>query len=247
MTKSKRLTLRTDGSCCNIEGKCGFGPENCGAGNCTNNCDATANCGQYSKGGSVSCPLNVCCSAFGYCGVGPDFCESPLPEFPCQEGFGSCGTVSPPSCGGSSATQRSIGYWQSYNVRTRQCNRIMPSDINTDGLTHLYLAFATINPSSFEVVPADSADPELYKEFVALKRNGLETWLVIGGWDFSDPGSTRTTWSDLASTESSRSSFINSCVAIMEQYGFQGIDIDWYVRYESSCRAEQPTCELVAN
>lgn len=28
-----------DGSCCNSEGHCGFGPENCGAGNCTANCE----------------------------------------------------------------------------------------------------------------------------------------------------------------------------------------------------------------
>lgn len=28
-----------DGSCCNNNGGCGYGPENCGAGNCTNNCE----------------------------------------------------------------------------------------------------------------------------------------------------------------------------------------------------------------
>lgn len=27
-----------DGSCCNKQGKCGFGLENCGNGNCTSNC-----------------------------------------------------------------------------------------------------------------------------------------------------------------------------------------------------------------
>lgn len=29
-----------DGSCCNSEGHCGFGPGNCGAGNCTANCES---------------------------------------------------------------------------------------------------------------------------------------------------------------------------------------------------------------
>lgn len=79
--------------------------------------------------------------------------------------------------------------------------------------------------------PAHPEDPQLYEEFVALKRSGLETWLAVGGWDFSDPGPTRTTWSDMAMTASGRSSFINSCIAIMDQYGFQGIDIDWYVQF----------------
>jgi hypothetical protein len=59
----------SDGSCCNNQGKCGFGPANCGVGNCTNNCNATAECGRDSAGGDVSCPLNVCCSYYGYCGV----------------------------------------------------------------------------------------------------------------------------------------------------------------------------------
>lgn len=29
----------SDGSCCNNNGGCGYGPENCGAGNCTSNCE----------------------------------------------------------------------------------------------------------------------------------------------------------------------------------------------------------------
>lgn len=88
-----------DGSCCNINGACGYGPENCGIGNCTLNCtssmppfrfngcnpnfnsmgsdgkigDATALCGKDSKGGAVKCPLNVCCSHYGYCGVRLNF------------------------------------------------------------------------------------------------------------------------------------------------------------------------------
>jgi chitinase len=80
---------RPDGSCCNINGGCGYGPANCGAGNCTSNCmcppphpiavsketdqicigNATALCGRDSLNGNVSCPLNVCCSYYGYCGV----------------------------------------------------------------------------------------------------------------------------------------------------------------------------------
>ena len=82
--------LCPDGSCCNNDGGCGYGSENCGLGNCSSNCrharvagifesqriesdpkigDATALCGKDSAGGKVSCPLNVCCSYYGYCGV----------------------------------------------------------------------------------------------------------------------------------------------------------------------------------
>lgn len=64
---------------------CGYSPGECGAGkffillnsnqttaekltskgNCTSNCDAKAECGQYGKSGQQKCPLNVCCSKFG--------------------------------------------------------------------------------------------------------------------------------------------------------------------------------------
>lgn len=65
------------------------------------------------------------------------------------------------------------------------------------------------------------------EEFTGLKRGGLETWLAVGGYDFSDPGPTRTAWSDMASTKESRASFISSLKEFLAKYGFQGVDIDW--------------------
>lgn len=55
----------TNGACCSIYGSCGYAPEFCGAGNCTSNCDAQAECGQYAPEGDGDCPLDVCCSEFG--------------------------------------------------------------------------------------------------------------------------------------------------------------------------------------
>lgn len=135
--------------------------------------------------------------------------------------------MAPPTCGGSSATGRTVGYYQVANVRERQCNRITPSQIKTDGLTHLNLAFASIDPKTLKVVPANAADVDLYKQFTALKSSKLQTWIAIGGWDFSDPGPTRTAFNDVARTAASRSTFISSLVAFMDQHGFQGVDIDW--------------------
>lgn len=53
-------------ACCGTNGLCGYSPTECGAGNCTSNCDAKAECGQYAKEGKQKCPLNVCCSQFGW-------------------------------------------------------------------------------------------------------------------------------------------------------------------------------------
>jgi len=79
-------------------------------------------------------------------------------------------------------------------VNTRSCNRIAPSQINTTGLTHLYYAFARIDPGTFFVVPASNGDSSLYTQFTALKTSKLQTWIAIGGFDFSNVGPTHTTW-----------------------------------------------------
>ncbi|KAI1157988.1 glycoside hydrolase superfamily [Nemania serpens] len=159
--------------------------------------------------------------------VGTDFCDSPHPDAPCQQGFGSCSDVAAPSCGGSSALGRSIGYYQVSNNYARECQRISPSQIDTTGLTHLNLAFVSIDPNTFEVVPTDARDVPYYREFTNLKSSTLQTWLSIGGWDFNDPGPTQYTFSRLASTASNRAAFISSLRSFMDEYGFQGVDIDW--------------------
>ncbi|PNP76172.1 hypothetical protein FNYG_10461 [Fusarium nygamai] len=130
----------------------------------------TAACGKGSLGGKVKCPLNVCCSAYGYCGVEDDFCRAGNADNSCQNGFGSCAKIEPPSCGGCSAFARNIGYYQFANVRERHWNRITPKQIRTEGFTHLYGAFATIDPDTFAVKPWHEDDVKLYKEFTGLKK-----------------------------------------------------------------------------
>lgn len=113
-------------------------------------------------------------------------------------------------------------------MNTRLCETIAPSQIVLDGYTHLYFAFATIDPATFSVVPTDPGDVQLYAEFTALSSPTLATWIAIGGFDFSDAGiPTHTTWSNLSATTTTRAAFITSLMAFMDQYNFQGVDLDW--------------------
>lgn len=57
---------------------------------------------------------------------------------------------------------------------------MQPSDIDTSKFTHLYYAFAQIS-DSFQIVPFDPRDTDLYSKFTALKNNNLQTWIAIGG------------------------------------------------------------------
>jgi chitinase len=149
---------------------------------------------------------------------------------PCQKGYGNCAVIPPPNCGGHSASAsngRKVAYYQTANVRYRACNRIQPSQIVTNGLTHLILTFAAIDPVSFKVTPTDPSDTVLYSQFTSLKTPQLQTWISIGGFDFNNPGPTFTTWSDMCTSATNRASFIASLIEFMDTWGFQGVDIDW--------------------
>lgn len=173
-------------------------------------------CGRYSEGGSLKCGMNLCClfrvvrckyflvlwpaRQLAYIERQTDelHCGNPDPNglTPCQGGFGLCDIIPPPACdtGATSAAGRSIGYYQASNTKDRLCQRTSPSQIDTAGLTHLVFAFAKIDPTSFAIVVGSDGDEDRYIEFNKLQSGSLKTWIAIGGFDFSDPGATRTTW-----------------------------------------------------
>ncbi|KAL3418772.1 hypothetical protein PVAG01_08993 [Phlyctema vagabunda] len=221
-----------DGSCCSKDGICGYGPDFCGNG-CRSLCNATAMCGEFSKDADVPCGMNLCCSATGWCGTTEVYCKNADPihnTLPCQPGYGGCRIYEAPKCESSakSAEGRKVGYYQSWNVRKRKCNSKTPKQLNTEGYTHLFYSFAFIDPTTFQVTPAHTDDKAMMKEFTGLaKPGGLQTWIAIGGFDFSNPGPTNTTWSDMVSTQENRNSFIDSVELYMKDNGFQGVDLDW--------------------
>ena len=118
----------------------------------------------------------------------------------------------------SPSQRRRVGYWQSSNMKKRQvqngkvwslghfadfrlrptltpsteqlrCAPVAPDDIQYQGFTHLNYAFGAINPVTFRMVD-DKTKSSLYREFTNLKykANGPQTWIAVGGFDFSDPG-----------------------------------------------------------
>ncbi|KAI0546598.1 hypothetical protein F4679DRAFT_409115 [Xylaria curta] len=215
-----------NGACCGKNsGLCGYSPSECGAGNCSSNCNAKAECGQYGVPGRQNCPLNVCCSEFGFCGSIDDFCGKG-----CQEGFGSCGDVKRPSCSkdGGSVNDRNIGYYETW-ANTRACQSVAPEDLNLNGFTHINFAFVFFDAKTFQFLPMDKNAGELLHRFTKLKEKkpGLQTWVSVGGWSFNDPGPYQLAFSNMASTSANRKTFINNAIKFMDTYGFTGMDLDW--------------------
>lgn len=86
-------------------------------------------------------------------------------------------------------------------------------------MTHINYAFGHVN-ETFNGVRIDN--PERLRMIVGLKKQNpdLKVMLSVGGW-----GSGR--FSEMAATAENRNAFARDCKRIVEEFGLDGIDIDW--------------------
>ncbi|CAI5531017.1 unnamed protein product [Closterium sp. Naga37s-1] len=103
-----------------------------------------------------------------------------------------------------------------------------PSLIPSASLTHVFYAFALIDATTYQVVPSNPAvdvTQGLYLRFnSALKtaNPAIKSLLSIGGYSAGT-----TTFTNAASSASSRSAFIQSAIHFARSYNFDCLDIDW--------------------
>ena len=86
-------------------------------------------------------------------------------------------------------------------------------------MTHINYAFGHVN-NTFDGVRIDN--PDRLRKIVALKSENpdLKVMLSVGGW-----GSGR--FSEMAADAQRRLSFAEDCLAAVNEFGLDGIDIDW--------------------
>lgn len=136
---------------------------------------------------------------------------------------------------GTPADRRVVGYFPAWAVYGRDYH---VNEIPAQLLTHLNYAFVNISADGECVLgdayadidkfyPGDSWDAGALRgnfhqlQLLKAAHPHLRTLLSIGGWTWS------THFSDLALTPEGRSKFAASCAALMEQYDFDGLDVDW--------------------
>ncbi len=127
-----------------------------------------------------------------------------------------------------------IGYYTSWSIYVRDYHvqDIPAGQINA-------INYASANISGGEIVlgdyyadidifyPGDSWDPDSLRgcfhqlQLLKAQHPHLMTLISVGGWTWSHY------FSDVALTEASRSQFAASCVAFIQEYGFDGVDLDW--------------------
>ncbi|KAK9559948.1 hypothetical protein V6Z77_005582 [Aspergillus fumigatus] len=135
-----------------------------------------------------------------------------------------------------------IGYYEGWNPE-RPCDVVLPENINVKPWTHLYYSFAGIDPSDFTITTTHDTGADYWEKFTALKqkKSTLKTYISVGGWDLGGK-----VFSDMVRFPGSRRAFIDSAIAMMNKYGFDGIDIDWeYPAAEDRGGAARDTANLV--
>ncbi|KAL2811037.1 glycoside hydrolase superfamily [Aspergillus granulosus] len=158
--------------------------------------------------------MSAALTLLGFCGTTKEFCGNT--------------TVRHPTCAKDGYMTRVVGYYEGWSSR-RPCNKFWPEQIPVGVYSHINFAFATIDPETYEVGPADKQDVDLYKRLVAIKEydKDVKILIALGGWTFNDPGPTATVFSDLAASEEKQKKFFKSLVSFMSTYGFDGVDLDW--------------------
>lgn len=93
-------------------------------------------------------------------------------------------------------------------------------------MTHINYAFGHVN-ETFNGVSIDN--PDRLRQMVALKKQNpkLKVMLSVGGW-----GSGR--FSEMAASDENRLLFAKDCQKVVEEFGLDGIDIDWEYPTQSS-------------
>jgi GH18 family chitinase len=82
----------------------------------------------------------------------------------------------------------------------------------------------SLDTETFAITSTNPDDSDNYKTIVALKEENsyLKVIFSVGG-----PFTPSHTWSTLAATEATRAAFIASAKSMVDDFGFDGIEIDW--------------------
>lgn len=135
-----------------------------------------------------------------------------------------------PSCGsgGKTTQKRRVAYYEGW-ATGKPCGVMLPNQIPLGLWTHINVAFASVDPNTFQLAPQDGVPYSITEQVARLKiaDPNLKVYLSVGGWAFNDPGPTANTFSQLAASSSAQDAFFNSLITFMTANGLDGVDIDW--------------------
>nr|AQZ26771.1 chitinase 3 [Tigriopus japonicus] len=122
-------------------------------------------------------------------------------------------------------------YFGAWSVYRWSYGKFDVEDIDPFMCTHVVFGFAGLHPSEYTIMSLDPYNDfydnwgkGAYDRFTNLKliNPNLKTLLAIGGWN---EGASK--YSEMAKTPERRQAFIQSCVQMLLDHNFDGLDMDW--------------------
>ncbi|MBI2774460.1 cellulose binding domain-containing protein [Candidatus Dependentiae bacterium] len=134
----------------------------------------------------------------------------------------------------TSQPKKIVGYYANWSIYRTPA--FYPQNINASLITHLNYAFLKHDVAGNVALFDSWADVEYrdnwnvekpywgnFRQIYDLKQKypHLKTLISVGGWTLSD------NFSQMAANAQARANFVSQCIAMCDQYNFDGIDIDW--------------------
>ncbi|KAG5889208.1 hypothetical protein JTB14_033286 [Gonioctena quinquepunctata] len=104
--------------------------------------------------------------------------------------------------------------------------KYLPSDIDPELCTHINYGFAVLDSNTLTIKPHDSwadIDNEFYRKVIEYRSRGIKVLIAVGGWN----DSLGDKYSRLVNDPQARARFVTNTVEFIEQWGFDGLDLDW--------------------
>lgn len=112
------------------------------------------------------------------------------------------------------------------------------SKVQWDKLTHVNYSFALPNDNG--TIDSVSGSASVINSLISVAHaNDVKVNVAVGGWSYSDGRECARVFENATNTDAKRQSLANAILAIVDQYGFDGVDIDW--EYPTASSASQFT------
>lgn len=123
---------------------------------------------------------------------------------------------------------RIICYVQASASYRKEPLTFRPEDVDPFACTHIIYAFASLDPHNFNMISNDDEFDIVQGGYLAvtgLKRLNPDLKVLISVGESRELGAHR--FSSMVASATRRRDFIKSAIGLIEQYGFDGIDIHW--------------------